>query len=219
MPYFNALWQTLTAVWSVDYSYLPTLYQSGMAVAVSYTILFLAGIAFTLEKVFIMILNKEPKRKVIMMTLYSAFGFFVSVIMWMLTTYIIARIFFQDSKEFASVFFSMAPLAFAPALLLVFAIIPWIGIAIEWIIYGWIFLLLFIVVQGMLKLTFWDTVFSAGVGYVVLITIINMITKSFNQSKNKHALMHAEYKTLRDYTTNMSETLKKRYKKVLATHA
>lgn len=178
---------------SHDFSFVQSYVNSPYRGAVALTILALAGICFTTEHVIVDALNGKNKKTLLFTALLSALSFIVSVVVWFSFTYILLAL-FVDAPYSARIFMVVAALAFVPAIILPFGVMPYIGIILNLVIYAWITYLmgkaLHATFQQPLLLVMWPALFS----YIFVRSAQQLFRKITHQETRPSLAQFAEAK-------------------------
>jgi hypothetical protein len=179
---FALFWQTISQIWHFDFSSVKMLMQSSQGLWVGAMILFFVGVSFLVKDISILILNRQPKRKIFRLGILSGFLTILAFTAWILVTWAINTLVFSGHSHTFREYTILIAVSTVPGILMFLSIIPYLGIAIFWLLLFWIYILMLIANLLFFQISFWESFLTTSLGFILLNIIVSRINKLFSNS-------------------------------------
>jgi hypothetical protein len=141
------------------------LLHSGHAIRTSVVMLALVGLSWMLGHCAILFLNRVPPSGFVIRTLALAGSFLFGALLWVASTWLIGALFTGTPDARASIVVPLAAFAYAPLLLSVFILIPYVGSGVEAVLNTWTLLALVLGVMTVFEIGLARALACALVGW------------------------------------------------------
>lgn len=148
--FLDVVWGALT----LNEAALVALTQSSHSVRTSVFTLLLAGVSWMLGHCAVLFMNRVPPRRFVIRTLGLAGSFALGALFWVGSTWLIAAVLPGNRPVPLAVVLPLAAFAYAPMVLSVLILIPYVGSGVEAVLNTWTLLVLILGVMTTFEVGF-----------------------------------------------------------------
>jgi len=165
--FLAAVWQLISAVLRLN----PNAYHAALALPeggkLALTILFIAGVSYTLGQSVVLFANRVNRRHFIFALAVSALTLVISVFFWAVSIRFVARALFDTQQSLTDVL-TVVAISFAPFLFGFLILIPYLGNIISKVLRIWVFLAVTLGVGVSFQFSFWQALLCTVLGWLLL---------------------------------------------------
>ena len=165
--FLAAVWQLISAVLRLN----PNAYHAALALPeggkLALTILFIAGVSYTLGQSVVLFANRVNRRHFIFAVTVSALTLVVSVFFWAVSIQFIALALSGSQQPLTNVL-TVVAISFAPFLFGFLILMPYLGSIISKILRIWVFLAVTVGVGVSFQFSFWQALLCSVLGWLLL---------------------------------------------------
>jgi len=140
------------------------------SIAVVLSVAFLAGLSLLLGQSVVLFLNRVSKARFAITLTLNAVIYVINLAIWSLVIWFVATFAFGADRPIGigalAILLGSAPFVFG-----FFILIPYLGIILTRILYGWSFLITLVMVQAVFAIGWWQALVSVGLGWVLLLIL------------------------------------------------
>jgi predicted small integral membrane protein len=159
----DVIWGAFT----LDPNAYRALQDSNHVLRISVVLLVLAGLCWTAGHCAILFLNRVPRGRLLRTTAALTCSFIVGVLIWVASTWVVASLLFGNDRVPLWKILPIAAFGYAPLVLGVLIIIPYIGTGIETLLNTWTLLALVLAVSAAFELSIVEALVSAVLGWAL----------------------------------------------------
>ena len=159
----SAIWGALT----LDADAYLALQDGPGVLRVSIVLLLASGLSWTLGHCAVLFLNRVPPARFLRRCLLLTCSFIAGVLVWVGSTWLIATLFLSSERVPALRILPVAAFAYAPVVLSVFIVLPYLGAGIETLLNTWALLALVLAISVAAQLSLPAALAACALGWVL----------------------------------------------------
>ncbi|MGB3669429.1 MAG: hypothetical protein WA783_17790 [Phormidesmis sp.] len=164
---FSHFWELVKGAMALHSPIFQSLQNQPHSLLAALTIVFIAGIAQSLNQIVVLFVNQVRPLRFVLSLLISALFFVVGYGFWALSIWVILQTFFDSYLPLGSVIRTLG-FSYAPLMLSVLVIMPYFGGAVFVVLSIWTLLAVVVGIGAITTLSLWQSFESAALGWIVI---------------------------------------------------
>ena len=173
---FSQLWELIKGAIALRPITFQTLQNQPNSLLAALTIVFIAGIAQSLNQIVVLFINQVRPLRFVLSLIISAVLFVIGFGFWALSTWIIINFIFHSYLPLIAVIRTIG-FSYAPLMLSIFVIMPYFGSPVFVLLSTWTLLAVVVGIDAISTLELWEAFSSVALGWIV----IQLIQKTVGQ--------------------------------------